>query len=109
MSPLQNVHADLNSELTWRCESIGKPRATYTWYKNSQPLQPVAGKLEIVANVMKINSLAESDMGMYQCGAHNVHGTTFSNAQLRVLCKLILLHVPITVKHRTFTRGNWQY
>ncbi|KAJ8307147.1 hypothetical protein KUTeg_015231 [Tegillarca granosa] len=85
VSPLQHVHADLNSELTWRCEAIGKPRATYTWYKNSQPLQPVTGKLDIVSNVLKIYSLTESDIGMYQCGAHNVHGTTFSNAQLRVL------------------------
>ncbi|OWF48663.1 contactin-like isoform X2 [Mizuhopecten yessoensis] len=86
VSPLKNIHADINSELTWRCEAVAIPRATFTWYKNTKPLLPVPGQIDITSNVLKITSLDPArDSGMYQCSAENSHGITLSGAQLRVL------------------------
>ena len=40
-------------------------------------------------NVLRIDRLvAEKHDGMYQCGAQNMYGMTFSEAQLRVLGEL---------------------
>ena len=44
----------------------------------------------VVANTMVIDVLQkERDDGMYQCGATNLYGTTFSSAQIRVLSELL--------------------
>ncbi|WAR11327.1 CONT-like protein [Mya arenaria] len=84
--PLHDMHADVNSELTWRCEARAIPAATYTWYKNSKRLQHVPGQVEIRRNVLYIRSLDKSrDEGMYQCEAANAHGTNKTSAELRVL------------------------
>lgn len=84
--PLPNVHADVESELTWRCEADGVPHVTYTWFKNSEVLTRVHGEIEVRENVLFIRRLdKERDEGMYQCMASNAHGTSMSSAQLRVL------------------------
>ncbi|KAL4235250.1 hypothetical protein ACF0H5_006888 [Mactra antiquata] len=84
--PLRNMHADVGSELTWRCESRAVPRATYSWYKNSQLLQGIPNEVEIRENVLYIKRLDKSrDEGMYQCMATNPHGSTITSAQLRIL------------------------
>ena len=88
--PLQDMHVDVNSQLTWRCETVARPRATFTWFKDSQPITSIPGKIEINSNVLKMYNLQPSDSGMYQCNAYNVYGSVFSGAQLRVLCKLVL-------------------
>lgn len=82
---LQDMHVDINSQITWRCEVIARPRATYTWYKDSQVITSVPGKFEINSNVLKLTNIQLGDSGMYQCGASNVYGTVFGGAQLRVL------------------------
>jgi hypothetical protein len=85
--PLKDMHADVDDALTWRCEAVSRPRAAYTWYKNTQVLSSIAGELEIRGNVLKIKKLHPAKHnGMYQCAATNPHGTTFSSGQLRVLC-----------------------
>ncbi|KAL5009483.1 hypothetical protein ScPMuIL_011788 [Solemya velum] len=83
--PLRNMHMDKGSSLTWRCEAMAQPRAQYTWYKNSQILNITNGDVEITANVLQIRVLDERHAGMYQCAASNIHGTTLSSGQLRVL------------------------
>ncbi|XP_060587975.1 contactin-like [Ruditapes philippinarum] len=84
--PLRNIHADVQSELTWRCEARAVPRATYTWFKNGNMLTGVSGEIEVRENVLVIKHLDKSrDEGMYQCQANNPHGTSRSSAQLRVL------------------------
>lgn len=83
--PLQDMHMDINSQLTWRCEAVARPRATFKWYKNSKPITPIPGKIEMNSNVLKLTNLEETDSGMYQCAASNVYGSVFSGAQLRVL------------------------
>ena len=40
----------------------------------------------VIANTMVIDAVQkERDNGMYQCGAENLYGVTFSSAQIRVL------------------------
>lgn len=83
---LRDMHADVGAELTWRCEARAVPRATYTWYRNSTVLVSTPGEIEVRENVLFIKRLDKNrDEGMYQCGATNVHGTSMSTAQLRVL------------------------
>ncbi|XP_067686212.1 contactin-like [Haliotis asinina] len=84
--PLKDQHVDIGSQLTWRCEVVGRPRARYSWYKNGQRLQSVPGDVEVTENVLVIKSAHPSrHNGMYQCAADNLHGSTYSSAELRVL------------------------
>ena len=94
---LQDMHVDINSQLSWRCEAVARPRATFKWYKNSKPITPIPGKIEMNSNVLKLTNLEETDSGMYQCAASNVYGSVFSGAQLRVLCKYKLLWIHVIV------------
>ncbi|OWF40587.1 contactin-like [Mizuhopecten yessoensis] len=85
--PLQNQHVDVGGQLTWRCEANGYPSPVYQWYKNGVVLtNSQDGQLTITGNNLVIRSLDKvTHDGMYQCSATNVHGTSFSSAQLRVL------------------------
>ncbi|KAK6181653.1 hypothetical protein SNE40_009468 [Patella caerulea] len=86
IAPLQDQHVDIGSPLTWRCEARANPPAVYTWYKNGQQMKSEPGSITIQGNVLSIQSLdPKKHDGMYQCGASNVHGKTYSSAQLRVL------------------------
>ncbi|KAK7478536.1 hypothetical protein BaRGS_00030208 [Batillaria attramentaria] len=87
VAPLQDQHADVGSQLTWRCDARGSPPPSYLWYKNGQQLTSDPDTRVVVArNVLTITNLqAELHDGMYQCGAFNSHGAEMSNAQLRVL------------------------
>ncbi|XP_069141765.1 contactin-like [Argopecten irradians] len=82
--PLKNQHVDVGKQLTWRCETLSNPLAVYTWYKNGQPLLNTTDII-VIRNTLVIPSLEKKHSGMYQCGAYNIHGTTMSSAQLRVL------------------------
>lgn len=108
VSPLKNIHADVNSELTWRCEAIAVPRATFIWYKDTQPLVGIPGQIDITSNVLKISHLdATRDSGMYQCAAKNTHGVTLSDAQLRVLSvKPSFMRHPIPTSMFAAMNGN---
>ena len=92
--PLRNQYADSAGNLTWRCEASGEPAVTYSWLKNGVGFNSTSippedrGRITISNNVVTINNLnAERDDGMYQCAAYNVHGTTYSTAELKVLSK----------------------
>lgn len=43
MDPIGNRLVDENQDVTWRCKSVARPIATYSWYKNGEPIQHVAG------------------------------------------------------------------
>lgn len=78
---------DEESYVTLRCDALGKPRPTFSWYKNSQPLVPVSGEIEIVSNVLTIlRAQVGKHGGMYECTATNTHGTSITSAQVKVLC-----------------------
>jgi hypothetical protein len=83
---------DPGQEVTWRCKSVARPAASYSWYKNGELIKNQPGVMEVYRDYLKIfNVDAVRDEGMYQCGATNVHGTTFTYGQLKVLCKSTLL------------------
>ena len=93
----------MSSQLTWRCEAVAVPRATYTWYKNTLPLTSLPGDVDIYRNTLVIKQAhPERHNGMYQCLARNRYGETFSSAQLKVLSEwslwvLLLLFVCLFV------------
>ena len=55
MFPLQHQHADIGSQLTWRCEAKAVPSAIYFWHRNGVELIPVPGEIDIQQNVMIIH------------------------------------------------------
>ncbi|XP_052761161.1 contactin-5-like [Mya arenaria] len=78
--------ADPEKTLKWRCKAVARPAATYAWYKDGVLVQGIMGEIEIRRNYLIIHKVDKArDEGMYQCGATNVHGTTFSYGQLKVL------------------------
>lgn len=94
--PLEDKHMDNHGDLTWTCEAFGIPDVTYNWFKDGQLMDMLTMPLEdrdrflIQDNVLKIQHLdPERDPGMYQCRAKNQWKTSYSTAQLRVLCKIL--------------------
>ena len=91
--PLKNQHVDRDATLTWRCNGEGIPTVAFKWYRNATELRVQdmlpddAARYSINNNVLTIEGVADKDQGMYQCAASNTHGTRYSSAQLRVLCK----------------------
>ena len=65
----------------------------YEWYFNGVKMQNVPGEISVDGNTLTIFNLQDKHNGMYQCAASNYLGTSMSEAQLRVLCKYLLLHV----------------
>ncbi|BFY97822.1 hypothetical protein BsWGS_00861 [Bradybaena similaris] len=83
--PLTPQHVDVGRRLAWHCEAFGQPLPTYQWYKNGKILHNSPG-ITVTVNTLTIDAVdLKRDNGMYQCAATNLHGTTFSTAQLRVL------------------------
>lgn len=59
------------------------PQAQYKWLKDGEPLSDFKD-----AVVYKIFNAARNDSGSYQCLAHNVAGTIFSEkSEVIVACK----------------------
>ncbi|XP_048236575.1 contactin-like [Haliotis rufescens] len=86
MFPLQDQFLDVGSQTTWRCQATAIPSAEYTWYKDTVLLTSTPGDVEISGNVLTIkNANADKHNGMYQCSAKNMHGESFSTAELKVL------------------------
>lgn len=91
--PLSDEHLDLNSDLVWQCKASGVPEVLYKWFVNSTLLDltklppDVRTRYQVKGNRLTITKVQFRDAGMYQCAAENAHGTRFSSAQLRVLCK----------------------
>ncbi|BFZ22584.1 hypothetical protein BsWGS_25623 [Bradybaena similaris] len=84
--PLTDQHVDIDRQFTWRCEAMGIPRPTYTWFKDGKQLYTIPGDIEVQVSTLTIlKTDPKKHPGMYQCMAVNVHGTSFSTAQLRVL------------------------
>ncbi|XP_052821309.1 contactin-4-like [Mya arenaria] len=84
---INNQFADPGMTLSWFCKAVGKPKPTYSWYRNGILLQPQSGRIEILDSGMRlvIRDVDSPDEGMYQCGATNYYGTVFSSGELKVL------------------------
>ncbi|XP_059165972.1 contactin-like [Physella acuta] len=86
ITPLRHHHIDMNCTFTWHCEAAGLPKPTYSWYKDGQVINSSSSHIQVRGNILKIDRAdTVHHQGMYQCSASNVHGTTMSTAQIRVL------------------------
>ncbi|KAM9752126.1 contactin-4 isoform 1-T1 [Menidia menidia] len=82
----QDVQKTIDETLVWDCKATGKPKPSYRWLKNGEPLDPMEqDRVQVNNGVMTISSLNLADIGMYQCMAENKHGRIFTNAELRVI------------------------
>ncbi|GFN93320.1 contactin [Plakobranchus ocellatus] len=87
ITPIHNQHADIGAALTWRCDARASPAPTFLWMKNGQVIRSDPKLfMRVNHNVLVISKL-DPDLhnGMYQCAVSNVHGTSLSEGQLRVL------------------------
>uniref|UniRef100_A0A3B4BHE0 Contactin 3a, tandem duplicate 2 n=1 Tax=Periophthalmus magnuspinnatus TaxID=409849 RepID=A0A3B4BHE0_9GOBI len=74
----------IEERLYWECRANGKPKPSYTWLKNGQPLVPEE-RIHVEDGVLSVTVLTLSDAGMYQCVAENKHGVIYFAAELMVL------------------------
>ncbi|KPP77985.1 contactin-3-like [Scleropages formosus] len=74
----------IEEKLFWDCKATGKPKPSYSWLRNGEPLA-VEGRVQVENGALSISALNLSDAGMYQCVAENKHGTIYSSAELMVL------------------------
>ncbi|XP_063064101.1 contactin-4 [Engraulis encrasicolus] len=80
-----DLQRPIDESVVWECKANGKPKPSYRWLKNGEPLEPMENKVQVVNGVLTISSLTLSDAAMYQCVAENRHGRVFTNAELRVI------------------------
>ncbi|XP_040909188.1 contactin-4 [Toxotes jaculatrix] len=82
----QDVQKTIDDTLVWECKASAKPKPSYRWLKNGEPLDPMEqDRVQANNGVLTISSLNLADIGMYQCVAENKHGRIFTNAELRVI------------------------
>ncbi|KAM4563250.1 contactin-4 isoform 1-T2 [Odontesthes bonariensis] len=82
----QDVQRTIDETLLWECKANAKPKPSYRWLKNGEPLDPMEqDRFQVNNGVLTISSLNLADIGMYQCVAENKHGRIFTNAELRVI------------------------
>uniref|UniRef100_H3DCJ7 Contactin 3a, tandem duplicate 1 n=1 Tax=Tetraodon nigroviridis TaxID=99883 RepID=H3DCJ7_TETNG len=81
----QDVQKTIDETLVWECKASAKPKPSYRWLKNGEPLDHMEDRLQVNNGVLTISSLNLADIGMYQCVAENRHGRVFTNAELRVI------------------------
>ncbi|XP_014884117.1 contactin-4 isoform X2 [Poecilia latipinna] len=81
----QDVQKTIDDTLVWECKANAKPKPSYRWLKNGEPLDYMEDRVQVNNGVLTINNLNLADIGMYQCVAENKHGRIFTNAELRVI------------------------
>ncbi|TRZ04084.1 hypothetical protein DNTS_016588 [Danionella cerebrum] len=85
MEKPQDVQRAIDESLLWECKASAKPKPSYRWLKNGEPLESFEDRIQVVNGALSINPLSLSDTGMYQCIAENRYGRVFANAELRVI------------------------
>ncbi|XP_068578149.1 contactin-4 isoform X2 [Cebidichthys violaceus] len=81
---LKDAHMAIDANLQWECKAMGKPRPTYKWLKNGQPLA-AEGRIHVEAGRLTISRISLLDSGMYQCVAESEHGAVYASAELKVV------------------------
>ncbi|KAG9353314.1 hypothetical protein JZ751_017891, partial [Albula glossodonta] len=81
----QDMQKPIDDTLLWECKAEGKPKPSYRWMKNGEPLESSGERIQVVNGALSISQLILSDIGMYQCVAGNKHGEIYTNAELRVI------------------------
>ncbi|XP_030620477.1 contactin-5 [Chanos chanos] len=81
---INDTQLDSGEQLHWDCRATGKPRPTYRWLRDGEPLTPQK-RVEIVNGELIIHRVQQADSGMYQCIAENKYGAIYSSAELKIL------------------------
>uniref|UniRef100_A0A671LVV0 Contactin-5 n=1 Tax=Sinocyclocheilus anshuiensis TaxID=1608454 RepID=A0A671LVV0_9TELE len=84
ISMINDTQLDSGEQLHWECRATGKPRPTYRWLRNGEPLNSQS-RVEMVNGELIIHRLQQADSGMYQCIAENKYGAIYSSAELKIL------------------------
>ncbi|XP_017590711.1 PREDICTED: contactin-4 isoform X1 [Corvus brachyrhynchos] len=79
-----DVHAAIEERVSWECRASGRPKPSYRWLKDGEPLLP-QGRVQLEQGSLTIPNVSLSDAGMYQCVAENRHGVIFASAELSVI------------------------
>uniref|UniRef100_A0A8D2PZC2 Contactin 4 n=1 Tax=Zosterops lateralis melanops TaxID=1220523 RepID=A0A8D2PZC2_ZOSLA len=77
---ISDVRAAIEERVAWECRASGRPKPSYRWLKDGEPLLPQVG-----TGSLTIPNVSLSDAGMYQCVAENRHGVIFASAELSVI------------------------
>ncbi|XP_016417720.1 contactin-5 isoform X2 [Sinocyclocheilus rhinocerous] len=84
ISMINDTQLDSGEQLHWECRATGKPKPTYRWLRNGEPLNSQS-RVEMVNGELIIHRLQQADSGMYQCIAENKYGAIYSSAELKIL------------------------
>ncbi|NXX29469.1 CNTN4 protein, partial [Nicator chloris] len=81
---ISDVHAAMEERVSWECRASGRPKPSYRWLKDGEPLLP-QGRVQLEQGSLTIANVSLSDAGMYQCVAENRHGVILASAELSVI------------------------
>ncbi|KAI5085273.1 contactin-5, partial [Silurus meridionalis] len=84
ISLINDSQLDSGDHLHWECRATGKPRPSYYWLRNGEPLI-TQSRVQVVNGELMIQKVEPGDSGMYQCVAENKYGAIYSSAMLRIL------------------------
>ncbi|KAK1784703.1 hypothetical protein P4O66_003383 [Electrophorus voltai] len=84
ISMINDSQLDSGEQLQWECRATGKPRPTYRWLRNGEPLTPQT-RVGVLNGELQIRKVQPADSGMYQCVAENKYGSVYSSAELKIL------------------------
>ncbi|KAM9227135.1 contactin-4 [Leptosomus discolor] len=81
---ISDAHTAIEDSVVWECRASGRPKPSYRWLKDGEPLLP-QGRVQLEQGSLTITNVSLSDAGMYQCVAENRHGIIFASAELSVI------------------------
>ncbi|XP_034631160.1 contactin-4 isoform X6 [Trachemys scripta elegans] len=81
---ISDAHKAIEESIFWECKANGRPKPSYSWLKDGEPLIP-RDRIQIEHGALTITNVNLSDAGMYQCVAENRHGVIFTSAELTVI------------------------
>ncbi|XP_043374422.1 contactin-4 isoform X4 [Dermochelys coriacea] len=81
---ISDAHNAIEESIFWECKANGRPKPSYSWLKDGEPLMP-RDRIQIEHGALTITNVNLSDAGMYQCVAENRHGVIFTSAELSVI------------------------
>ncbi|XP_063141487.1 contactin-4 isoform X4 [Rattus norvegicus] len=83
---INDIHVAMEESVFWECKANGRPKPTYRWLKNGDPLL-TRERIQIEQGTLNITIVNLSDAGMYQCVAENKHGVIYASAELSVIAE----------------------
>nr|XP_056711725.1 contactin-4 isoform X2 [Euleptes europaea] len=81
---ISDAHVTIEENIFWECKANGRPKPSYSWLKDGEPLIPQE-RVQIEHGSLTITNVNLSDTGMYQCVAENRHGVIYASAELSVI------------------------